>query len=1304
MKLEEKFLNAFFYPFLICFILSIIIVTVLLGFFINNNAEKTNENIITLEKNYSKMIINQINIFISTKFQLYQNSLNEIILMYQKMANEVLNSNQNLELNSAFLKCLLPIDYDFCDEEEVEYMAYWLLDNVTTEENLDDKIDVKQQLIAYSSIISNINSIYDASQPNAYTYYMYFDRTELYISFPLLDACIFDFIFSMKNPYYELADFQCLDENGEYYTTNKLMCETYFRNIIKSKTDAFDNNYLSQNRTIFTTNFYSYIDYEFESDMSRELSMCIEFDDPITKGKGYVCVDAQYTDMVYPLENFNSKLVGYYFISNIGFNNVFFFPQKNVPKTSTDEIYKWEENYILDEKSLYHDKIRKIMTSNYIENIGDSIFDEVYVNGKNSDDQYFFVNGIKFNYSIFPIIFDNLSGKKEHILSIIYVYNNQMYIDKFNHSYSSSLIIQIILILLLFIIFGYGLLYIIYLTLNTLSQLIVIPVKNVIYMLKGINIGGKNRLEFLDFLEKKRNVNLENLENTYLNEDINNNDDNNKIELNEEFGYNSQNIDEKKYQDNDKFIDKNNINTKELANQVKKHFSDVDKKYDEESNYIEKELSFYDFDEQLLQYRPLEIQNLMNSIMNIRKAFFMTSTDKETEKIINYSNSENIFKNFKNKKGSIICQSNIGNLQSQLLKYDKAIYHLVLSLEDNDVKKFINKNLTDELDEDDSLLKKISNLYNKEKKKEKSNILSMKQMNNSKNNFSQNLIGILINTRYSRLTHAYYMFFKNMQKLRKLRDNIMTGTFMNTKFHTINYYHKVIIQFIYLSYVKNDLVKIGESILNYIEFLIKFKFKTLSDDNDYLKIYNKNNPGFKTKQEIKKKIFNKIIRWFNVFDDYILFITDNSSLANTKCFVDDYSQNLNTDNFEYNLESQTASSFRVNMQKSNFLKGKFCLCCQNYKDALYYFISAAKKNSIVIDGLIKKKSLKHIYKLSEKLEKFYTHFGLKKLNMEKELKLYNNDKKKKIKKGRKTTNISEINQNMLFTKTFGDEIISIKEKIYQNINECNAKQEKDIIILIDFNIYNNREKNVTTNGSKIDAFVEETIVILNNYLSNNDRLSVFIYMNSYKIICPLMCVNKIGVENFSKDLIFYKNKILNETNEKGEFDIDFEMDNDIKFDLGGNNRSEHSEENSYELSSNEEINYDKIKGLVDTINYINKYSRMKEGIINEKYVIIFTNILNTQINGDKQIEKIIDKIKGDKNSILLLIGQNKKINKKNEHAMNDGHINDIEKLILSKYGEKSENIYFENMKKIKTILSNNKVIKDEIFYPNEIYK
>ena len=686
-------------------------------------------------------------------------------------------------------------------------------------------------------------------------------------------------------------------------------------------------------------------------------------------------------------------------------------------------------------------------------------------------------------------------------------------------------------------------------------------------------------------------------------------------------------------------------------------------------------------------------------MMNIRKAFNLTSEDRETEKIINYSNSENIFRNFKNKKGSIICQSNIGNLQSQLLKYDKAIYHLVLSLEDNNIKKFINKNLTDELDEDNSLLKKIANLYNKEKTKEKSNILSKKQMSNTKNDFSQKLIGILINTRYNRLIHAYYMFFKNMQKLRKLKDDIMNGKFMNTKFHTINYYQKIIIQFIYLSYVKNDLVKIGESILDYIEFLIKFKFKASSEDNNYLKIYYKNYPEFKAKQEFKKKIFDKIISWFNVFDDYISYIKDNSSLADTKCIVDDYSHNLNIENFEYNLESQTASMFRINIQKSNYLKGKFCLFCENYTDALYYFINASKKDSIVIDGLIKKKSLKHIYKLTEKMEKYYTNFGLKKLNMEKELNLYNNHKNKITKHRRKTIKKDKKNQCMIFT-TFGDEISSIKENIYNNIEECNAKQERDIIILIDFNLYNKKEKNLSAKENKIDAFCEETINMLNNYLSNNDRLSVFIYEKDYKIICPLMHVNQIDCENFSKELLFYKNKILEEIKEKEEFDINFEIGDDIQFKLDEKNEEEHPEEESFELSSNDEINDERIKGLINAINYINKYSRMKEGIINEKYVIIFTTILNIQLNEAKKIKKIFDDIKGDKNSILLVVGKNKD----NEHSKNNEFINDVEKLILSKYGFKSEIIYFENMKKIKTILSNNKVIKDEIFYPNEIYK
>ena len=46
------------------------------------------------------------------------------------------------------------------------------------------------------------------------------------------------------------------------------------------------------------------------------------------------------------------------------------------------------------------------------------------------------------------------------------------------------------------------------------------------------------------------------------------------------------------------------------------------------------------------------------------------------------------------------------------------------------------------------------------------------QLDDARDNFSQKLIGILINTRYVRLIHAYYIYFKNIQKSKKLKKNL----------------------------------------------------------------------------------------------------------------------------------------------------------------------------------------------------------------------------------------------------------------------------------------------------------------------------------------------------------------------------------------------------------------------------------------------------------------------------------------------------------------------------------------------------
>ena len=194
-----------------------------------------------------------------------------------------------------------------------------------------------------------------------------------------------------------------------------------------------------------------------------------------------------------------------------------------------------------------------------------------------------------------------------------------------------------------------------------------------------------------------------------------------------------------------------------------------------------------------------------------------------------------------------------------------------------------------------------------------------------------------------------------------------------------------------------------------------------------------------------------------------------------------------------------------------------------------------------------------------------------------------------------------------------------------------------------------------------------------------------------------------------KDLINYKNIIFNENNEEAEFDINGnelkEKSNNDDVNIEENSSDEfYSIEDSSKINEKEENNYDKINILIKTINYLTKYSKMKEKEKNEKYILLFTDIINLNFTDGEQIEKNMQSLIGDKDIILLLIGKtkNKNLNnEKNKTILND---KSLENLILNKFGEKSEIIDFENMKKIKTILSNNIVIKDEIIYPNEIYK
>ena len=625
------------------------------------------------------------------------------------------------------------------------------------------------------------------------------------------------------------------------------------------------------------------------------------------------------------------------------------------------------------------------------------------------------------------------------------------------------------------------------------------------------------------------------------------------------------------------------------------------------------------------------------------------------------------------------------------------------SLEDNKLKKFLYRTLSDEYNNNDTLINLIYRSFMPNKVKEKKNVLIEKQQNNIKSNFSQKIIGILINSRYNKLIHIYYKFFSLVQKF---NFKAVDGLFMNTSYHNINYYHKLILQYIYLCFVKNDLIKIGESILDYIEFLIKFKLKTSNENKYILNIRSKNIPNLKKKQNEKKIIFNKIMGWFNLFDEYVNHVRKNTSLDDSKSLIDDFSI-LSSDNIEFNVENQSLFLFKINIQRSEFLKGKFALLCKNNTDALFFFIRAAKKKSIVSDGLIKKKCLKRISKILSNLFQRFNDYNIITWPIKAKIQNY---EKTRARYFNKKLSINNEKEESIKDNSFKKEMLMIKDDIMSDIEEFNTKQTKDLIIIIDFNFY--YQDNQNDNVEKINLFIDQTKTILDDYLSNNDRLAVFIYKNQYQMVCPLVTKSKIDLNNFSKDLIYYQKNIFNiikEDEESNTYDVTenglekAQIEKQLETQILSNSESQKSlQSNSKKYKINEN---NIIKGLINTINFCQSYLKLKEDIKNEKFIILFTDVFNTYKINDIIISSNLKNLNGDKELTFLLVGKNKEkyiINNKNKNFDSYEDKNMIDKF-LSKFSEKSEVIYIENMKKIKNIISSNSVIKDVIIFPNEIF-
>ena len=94
MKMESLFFKYFFFTFLIGIFISALIIVLLIGIFTNNYYDKTFiYDIIKLEKKYAEEKIKSANIKVNSLLLKYQVNINELIFIYQKIANYVIDDD-----------------------------------------------------------------------------------------------------------------------------------------------------------------------------------------------------------------------------------------------------------------------------------------------------------------------------------------------------------------------------------------------------------------------------------------------------------------------------------------------------------------------------------------------------------------------------------------------------------------------------------------------------------------------------------------------------------------------------------------------------------------------------------------------------------------------------------------------------------------------------------------------------------------------------------------------------------------------------------------------------------------------------------------------------------------------------------------------------------------------------------------------------------------------------------------------------------------------------------------------------------
>jgi hypothetical protein len=669
MRLQDKFKRVFIFPLIFGILISIILTVVILSmysqYFSDTNLTQRLEKV---ELGKSNPLLYTANNLIFKKFQKNIYALFVLKEYYNFYAKSVKNGNttfdsrvidshisNSLKINDNYAEFINNLERE--SENNSTYLdhAFWHYDNKISDYSKLSQ-NLRYQLMSLTNMIPILRSLYEATENNLFNrldlIYFANKNTNLFFGYPIFNdnANFFNMFKSIVNPP------SCKTETGiqpDYYD---FQCRDWWEQVIES-------TLVKNSQDIVITHPYKFGGFD-----KFGITVCIKLDDifvedyQIDKEEALstICVDIDISDLYEIFDNFNKELSGYFYVLRVNSDIPIYYPMI-MQNSYFSSIARFEFDigtpYFVEELSEFIKNIVPGLISKYDENVMIDYYDGRTLIPVSSG--VYSKNGVSSNYTIYPIKLytkNDQLGDSFHILTIVYV--NQPTILKVSiQNFQVTLYPRLVIQIFLFAIMGAILVLIAWSLIIAIATNIVKPIKNLKYMIQGMNVGS--------------------------------NSSDSEVKNQQPQQWSSQ----RRKMREDSLTDFYDINEESRKNEGST------------SEQLE-------YDEETLQMRSAEMDKLFNILLKLKNVLTFTTNSKtifDKNALVNYVNAKYTFSEVSNLKGKNVCDSNVGNLALRCHKYDKAVLHFIESLPEE--KKYLVPSSSGKLTSD-VLSKKIIDLLN----------------------------------------------------------------------------------------------------------------------------------------------------------------------------------------------------------------------------------------------------------------------------------------------------------------------------------------------------------------------------------------------------------------------------------------------------------------------------------------------------------------------------------------------------------------------------------------------------------------